>query len=337
MTALRTTVIGSYPFPGWLEYAADHLDDFGADDVSELQEDAVIAAVHDQVAAGLDAVSDGEQTRLDFNLGFYGCLEGIEQGSSPRLLGPPAHDQRPRHRDRRRAFGSQRPRHRRGVRAAAPGRASGPDAEGRRAGAVHPRRQARGRPLGDGRSAPADRPGGARRAGRCRLRGDRDRRAFDELLRAPRGSGTARRALQPHGDARRRPRAALDAPLLRQLQGPRGRAATVRPALPRLSRGRRGRDPSRDGEPRAGRGGDRRHDRGREGRRRRRDRRQELLRRDAGRRRRLGSGTSSSSRRRSGSRSRPIAGSARRRAGRRRRSCRTSSKASGSSGRSSDL
>lgn len=98
MTALRTTVIGSYPFPGWLEYAADHLDDFGADDVSELQEDAVIAAVHDQVAAGLDAISDGEQTRLDFNLGFYGLLEGIEQGLSPRLLGPPAHDQRPRHR-----------------------------------------------------------------------------------------------------------------------------------------------------------------------------------------------------------------------------------------------
>ena len=98
MTALRTTVIGSYPFPGWLEYAAEHLDDFGTEDVSELLEDAVIAAVHDQVAAGLDAVSDGEQTRLDFNLGFYGYLKGIEQGSSPRLLGPPAHDQRPRHR-----------------------------------------------------------------------------------------------------------------------------------------------------------------------------------------------------------------------------------------------
>jgi 5-methyltetrahydropteroyltriglutamate--homocysteine methyltransferase len=98
MTALRTTVIGSYPFPGWLEYAAEHLDDFGADDVAELQEDAVIAAVHDQVAAGLDAVSDGEQTRLDFNLGFYGFLQGIEQGAPPRLLGPPAHDQRPRHR-----------------------------------------------------------------------------------------------------------------------------------------------------------------------------------------------------------------------------------------------
>jgi 5-methyltetrahydropteroyltriglutamate--homocysteine methyltransferase len=98
MTALRTTVIGSYPFPGWLEHAAANLDDFGPDDVAELQEDAVIAAVHDQVAAGLDAISDGEQTRLDFNLGFYGFIEGIEQGEQPRRLGPPAHDQRAKHR-----------------------------------------------------------------------------------------------------------------------------------------------------------------------------------------------------------------------------------------------
>ena len=98
MTPLRTTVIGSYPFPGWLEHAAANLDDFGPDDVAELQEDAVIAAVHDQVAAGLDAISDGEQTRLDFNLGFYGYLDGIEQGEPARRFGPPAHDQRAKHR-----------------------------------------------------------------------------------------------------------------------------------------------------------------------------------------------------------------------------------------------
>jgi 5-methyltetrahydropteroyltriglutamate--homocysteine methyltransferase len=98
MTSLRTTVIGSYPFPGWLEHAAANLGDFGPDDIAELQEDAVIAAVHDQVAAGLDAISDGEQTRLDFNLGFYGFIDGIEQGVSPRRLGPPAHDQRAKHR-----------------------------------------------------------------------------------------------------------------------------------------------------------------------------------------------------------------------------------------------
>jgi 5-methyltetrahydropteroyltriglutamate--homocysteine methyltransferase len=96
---LRTTVIGSYPWPGWLEFACSHLHEFGADDRSELQDDAVIAAVHDQVAAGLDVITDGEQTRLDFNLSFYGFLDGIDLETAPaRRFGPPAHDQRGRHR-----------------------------------------------------------------------------------------------------------------------------------------------------------------------------------------------------------------------------------------------
>ncbi len=95
---LRTTVIGSYPFPGWLEYVSAHLDQFGSQDIKEAQDDAVIAAIHDQVRAGLDVITDGEQTRLDFNLSFYGYLDGIEmEGASPRRYGPPAHDQRGRH------------------------------------------------------------------------------------------------------------------------------------------------------------------------------------------------------------------------------------------------
>ncbi len=95
---LRTTVIGSYPFPGWLEFASENLDRFGANDVIEMQEDAVTAAIHDQVAADLDVITDGEQTRLDFNLSFYGYLEGIRpEPRSPRLFGPPAHDQRGKH------------------------------------------------------------------------------------------------------------------------------------------------------------------------------------------------------------------------------------------------
>jgi len=54
--------------------------------------------VHDQVAAGLDVITDGEQNRLDFNLSFYGYLEGIEPEAQPRRrFGPPAHDQRGRH------------------------------------------------------------------------------------------------------------------------------------------------------------------------------------------------------------------------------------------------
>lgn len=95
---LRTSVIGSYPLPGWLEFAAQNLDRFGSADRAELQEDAVITALHDQLAAGLDVVTDGEQTRLDFNLSFYGYLEGLRlESAAPRRFGPPAHDQRGKH------------------------------------------------------------------------------------------------------------------------------------------------------------------------------------------------------------------------------------------------
>ena len=97
-TPLRTSVIGSYPFPGWLEFSSQHLDQFGSADIAEMQEDAVLAAIHDQVSAGLDVITDGEQTRFDFNLSFYGYLEGIElESASPRRFGPPAHDQRGKH------------------------------------------------------------------------------------------------------------------------------------------------------------------------------------------------------------------------------------------------
>jgi len=95
---LRTTVIGSYPFPSWLEHASAHLDAFGPDDIAEMQDDAVVAALGDQVRSGLDVVTDGEQTRFDFNLSFYGYIEGIDlESAPPRRFGPPAHDQRGRH------------------------------------------------------------------------------------------------------------------------------------------------------------------------------------------------------------------------------------------------
>ncbi len=95
---LRTTVIGSYPLPAWLELASEHLEAFGESDRAELLDDAVVAALHDQTRAGLDVVTDGEQTRLDFNLSFYGYLEGLDrEAAPPRRFGPPGHDQRGRH------------------------------------------------------------------------------------------------------------------------------------------------------------------------------------------------------------------------------------------------
>jgi 5-methyltetrahydropteroyltriglutamate--homocysteine methyltransferase len=95
---ILTTVIGSYPFPGWLVYASEHLEDFGSDDIAEMHDDAVTSAVMDQARAGLDVVTDGEQSRFDFNLSFYAFLDGIDRQHEPgRRYGPPAHDQRGRH------------------------------------------------------------------------------------------------------------------------------------------------------------------------------------------------------------------------------------------------
>ena len=86
------------PFPGWLEFSSQNLGQFGPADISEMIEDAVIASIHDQVSAGLDVITDGEQTRFDFNLSFYGYIRGIENNDTEtRRFGPPAHDQRGKH------------------------------------------------------------------------------------------------------------------------------------------------------------------------------------------------------------------------------------------------
>jgi len=95
---IKTTVVGSWPFPGWLEFSSENLDKFGPADIHEMIEDAVVVAINDQVTAGLDVITDGEQTRLDFNLSFYGFLNGIAPNhTETRKFGPPAHDQRGKH------------------------------------------------------------------------------------------------------------------------------------------------------------------------------------------------------------------------------------------------
>lgn len=95
---ILTTVVGSYPFPGWLEHAAADGNAFGPADVAEMQDDATTVALMDQVRAGLDVITDGEQARFDFNLSFYAYLHGLELNPAvDRRFGPPAHDQRGRH------------------------------------------------------------------------------------------------------------------------------------------------------------------------------------------------------------------------------------------------
>ena len=65
---LATTIAGRLPKPSWPEQLA------------EAQRDAVRLAIADQEAAGIDVVTDGEQSRQHFVHGFLERLEGIDFG-----------------------------------------------------------------------------------------------------------------------------------------------------------------------------------------------------------------------------------------------------------------
>lgn len=98
---IPATVIGSWSFPGWyVKFCQDalrHPDLYGPEDRDEAVLDAIQLAIEDQVRAGADIITDGEMQRVDFNLGFYDFLTGIERLPQARLWGPEAHDQRSRY------------------------------------------------------------------------------------------------------------------------------------------------------------------------------------------------------------------------------------------------
>lgn len=102
LPVLTTSVIGSWAFPGWYAHFCDavrlHPDRFGPADRDEAVRDATRLAVDDQLRAGVDLLADGEMQRVDFNLGFYDFLTGLEPLPQVRHWGPPAHDQRSRYR-----------------------------------------------------------------------------------------------------------------------------------------------------------------------------------------------------------------------------------------------
>jgi 5-methyltetrahydropteroyltriglutamate--homocysteine methyltransferase len=81
-TALPTTIAGSLPKPAWLAtpnvlWAPWRLP---PETLAEGQRDAVLLALRDQERAGIDIVTDGEQTRQHFVHGFVEGLEGIDVG-----------------------------------------------------------------------------------------------------------------------------------------------------------------------------------------------------------------------------------------------------------------
>src|SRR5438445_13733230 len=81
-TMLLTTSAGSLPKPAWLAeperlWAPWRLP---PERLAEGQRDAVLAALKEQEAAGIDVVTDGQQSRQHFVHGFLERLEGIDFG-----------------------------------------------------------------------------------------------------------------------------------------------------------------------------------------------------------------------------------------------------------------
>jgi 5-methyltetrahydropteroyltriglutamate--homocysteine methyltransferase len=79
---LQTTIVGSLPKPSWLAEPAKLWAPWKleGDALDEGKRDAVRLVLRDQAQAGIDIVSDGEQTRRHFVTTFIEHLEGIDLG-----------------------------------------------------------------------------------------------------------------------------------------------------------------------------------------------------------------------------------------------------------------
>jgi 5-methyltetrahydropteroyltriglutamate--homocysteine methyltransferase len=110
---LPTTVVGSYPQPGWLvdhealmkagvpRVRAGRIWRLAGDDLAEGQRDGAVLALHDMERAGVDIVGDGEAGRESYSNQFATALDGIdlvnpgntigrtgENTPVPRVVGP---------------------------------------------------------------------------------------------------------------------------------------------------------------------------------------------------------------------------------------------------------
>ncbi len=96
---LLTSVVGSHARPSWLIVGLDAAErgELGPADVAELLDDAVDAALRDQVDAGVEVVSDGEMRRAGFfTAEFYRHVTGLRPLLPERRVGAGGHDQQHR-------------------------------------------------------------------------------------------------------------------------------------------------------------------------------------------------------------------------------------------------
>ena len=86
---LPVTTTGGWARPGWWDVLAEAEKEgrFGPADRRELFDDYCQLAIHDQEAAGLDILTDGEHRRLGWIEGITGSMPGLALRSSPRKLG----------------------------------------------------------------------------------------------------------------------------------------------------------------------------------------------------------------------------------------------------------
>lgn len=100
---LPTSTAGSLPKPRWLAEPETLWSDWklAGEPLQEAKQDALSLALHQQLQAGLDIVSDGEQSRQHFVTTFIESLEGVDfaqretvrirnryEASVPTVIGP---------------------------------------------------------------------------------------------------------------------------------------------------------------------------------------------------------------------------------------------------------
>lgn len=77
---VRASIVGSLPKPAWLAEPGILYSPWrvAAEQLAEAQEDAIRLCVADQLAAGLDVITDGEQWRRHYVWGFLSGITGVD-------------------------------------------------------------------------------------------------------------------------------------------------------------------------------------------------------------------------------------------------------------------